>query len=259
MKGWTNAHRKTRRKCFGQQLPKRDFARLKLINRYAASEDCPRVARERIYNLKDLLMQKFGRVVGLVLQHWTTGYCDWDDDDHYVRDCCHHYHVLRCVRIGGKILHRPTGHFKFVNDETEYYKVTVGYEEMADKCTQRIEGRKSEQMKSVPDKAEAAQAYAQLMRRYRHLWTQSCNWPTEPQLQVRKGNYCHEEEMRFRTPSGLIRRPGRNGFGKAANEHREQLKDFQCHWCHATKPGIEQHEVAGHLICDTCRPKLAVV
>ncbi len=237
MKGWKKAHKRRRRKLLGtlSGFNRTDVANLKVINRYAASRECDPALRQQIYAFKDLLMGRFGKVIHLTLQTWRSGWYD-ERAGYGLANCCEHQHVLQAVRIGGMVLHRPTGHFHFVNHETEYWKASAGFGEAKAKCTEFITGRKRDQITSAPDKHSAARAYERLSKRHGKLWTQTETWHVGRPVRTRSGYFEDDWETRRRRP--------------------EPLKDFVCHWCKKNRPGIERNLIDRFEICDTCKPKV---
>jgi hypothetical protein len=120
------------------------------------------------YAIKDRIMDTFGKLGGYSLQYWTSSADDYYGDD-YQENGCHHYHILERVRLGKYILHRPTGHFSFSNDVTEYYKESVGFDEMKKLCTETIKGKKRERLESIPSADEARKALYWLAKQFGRL------------------------------------------------------------------------------------------
>lgn len=162
------AKKRRKRKLFGPQLSKPDVRRLAMLNRYAAAKDREIGARARIYGLKDFILRRYGRPAGYTLQHWTSyGYYDGPGEDDGAPDACCHWHILKRIRLGEKVFHCPTGHFRFVNWLNGYEKKSPGFEDWKQKCKDRFEGKKVVTA-NVPTRQEVADAYRKLMKRLRY-------------------------------------------------------------------------------------------
>jgi hypothetical protein len=258
------ANKRRKRKLFGATLRASVAARVALCNRFAASEGAYRVTfytavnfgvgydnsyqaasaiREGkpigyhfkgiFYALKDRLMDRYGKPKGLTLQHWTS-YAEGYDYGEGMKDGAHHYHILERVKFGKRILHRPTGHFSFSNNLTDYYKETVGFDEIKKQCVERIEGKKRI-TRNVPDEREARAALYWLLRRYGKLLMQPAT--PRPKPRVVTGDYMHDCYVR----AAIQREIERNGT------------DIQCHWCLKIKKGVEMSKIDGHEFCSDCR------
>lgn len=239
-------HRRKRRKANGPTLPRADFRRFTLCNRFAASSEGrvmlvgppPEGERyalrfpEAFYAIKDRIIHRFGRPAGLALQHWTSYAEDFSDYDGGMKDGCHHYHILERTRLRGRIYHKPTGHFYWSNDLSEDYKRTDGYDELREQCVERLEGKKRV-TRNVPAKREAFHALKALWRRYGRLPQR----PAQPKPYVRRGNWYSEMWAR-----------------RAAEERAERAKSrVQCHYCLETFGGLEVERIGGHNFCNACR------
>lgn len=196
-------HRRRRRKVNGPTLPRADFNRFTLCNRFAASAEgrsmivgpppdgsrFPLYFPDAFYSIKDRIVHRFGRPAGLALQHWTSYAFDYGDYDGGMKDGCHHYHILERTRLRGRVYHKPTGHFSWSNEISEDYKRTVGFDEMRKRCVERLEGKKRI-TRAVPSKSEAFHALKALWRRYRFLPER----PKEPKARASAGRRGAEAE-----------------------------------------------------------------
>lgn len=144
-------HKRRKRKLFGSKIPDGLIRRLALCNRFAASDEgrslmlYSRVLephrmsfKDAFYDVKDRLLSRYGKPKGYALQSWESERYSWYDD---YSTTAYHSHILEIFKIGKLILHRPTGHFSYSTDD-DYYKRSVGFRELADKCVQRINGKK---------------------------------------------------------------------------------------------------------------------
>ncbi|HMV87179.1 MAG TPA: hypothetical protein PKA34_29080 [Blastocatellia bacterium] len=162
------AKQRRKRKLFGPQLSKPDIRRLALLNRYAACKDREIGARERIYNLKDFILRRYGKPAGYTLQHWTSpAWEDTWDEESVIPDGCDHEHILERIKLANLIFHRPTGHFSFYNCVTNHCKESGGFEQFKKKCVDRFEGKKVIASNSTP-KHVLEDAYRRLFKRLRH-------------------------------------------------------------------------------------------
>lgn len=260
-------HRRRRRKLFGPTIPRADVGLLILCNKFAPSRDAYTVVytsprdfgagyynsyrahwdkregkplrydfKRLFYALKDAVMDVYGRPVGYACQHWTS-YAEDYYGDVGEADGCHHYHILERVRVGGKVFHRPTGHFDFYNNVTDYYKHTVGFGEMRKRCVETLEGRKREQKYAMPDPAAALAALTRLVKRYGHLLPRERE---QERPRVVTGNYMMDS----------IERGLQSERAKLAAR-----AEVQCHYCLKTFTGAEVSRIEGHDFCAPCKAK----
>lgn len=240
-------HRRKRRKVNGPTLPRADFARFILCNRFAASSEGRSMivgtqpgtyeyARrvyfpDAFYSIKDRIIHRFGRPAGLALQHWTSHAHDYDYNEE-MEDGCDHYHVLERARLKGRIY---TGHFSWSNGLSEDYKKTAGFGEMKARCVERLEGRKRI-TRGVPDGREAFHALKALWRRYRFLPER----PAEPKPRVEVGNYAHDRWARH----------------YEEERARRAAERVLCNGCGSIFGGLEVESIEGHDYCNGCRSAL---
>lgn len=237
---------------FGRELPRADFRRFVLCNRFAASDE-GRMTRALLvypggevhrgypaafYSIKDRIMGAYGKLLGYSLQTWTSYASDYGDYDGGIRDGASHQHVLERVRLGGRTYHRPTNHFCYDNNVSGYFKKSVGFEALKAQCTETLKGKKKVTHR-VPDKAGALDALRRLARRY--------------------GRLSLIEKPRPRIVSGDWYADMLNA--QAAREHAEALarraaSPVQCHWCLRIFSGGEMSRIDGHEFCAECVPKL---
>ena len=177
----TTLHKRARRKLFGKTLPPAHVRLVALCNRFAASVEgrqswlkdvvgnyrYPVTFRTAFYDLKDRIMDVYGRPKGYTLQRWTSRAYDYGSDYESPNGASHE-HILERVKVGRLTLHRPTNHFRFKNHVSDYFKETVGFDDMKARCGEVIEGRKRV-TRNVPEKAAAIAALNRLGRRYGRL------------------------------------------------------------------------------------------
>lgn len=242
---WKKANQNKRRD--GSRFPKADFRLFVLCNRFAASVDGRMLMGERwssprykdwFYALKDRLMDRFGKPCGLALQYWTSYAYDYHDDYGF-KDGAHHYHILERVSLCGRIFHRPTGHFSYSNDVTEYYKETAGFDLVKVQCVEKLIGKK-EITRNIPSSLEAVNALMKLRSKYAQLLQE----PTKEREQPRiiKGN--HQDYVR---EQGVMREA--HGVGDSGHPR-------QCHFCLQDRLSMALARYDGHDICLDCASKI---
>lgn len=245
---WRTANNRRRQQLHGPQLRQAVIRRVALCNRFAAS-DAGRLVEVRFdshrkwfktifYRLKDRLMDKYGKPKGYAHQVWRSrAYDGWDDFDGY-KNGAEHHHILERVKLGNLMLHRPTGHFLFVNTLNGYYKESEGYDLIRALCVETITGKK-QITRNVPPEPEARAALAWLMRRYGRLLDE-LEQP-KPRPSVKTGNseddWWREQYQR----------------DKAEREAQE----VECRWCLKVKSRIEMARVDNLDICVACCGKIA--
>lgn len=246
------ANQRAKRKRFGVKLRRSTVRRIALCNRFAASTEGkalvvgyrsngygrqPAYFPEVFYALKDRLMDRYGKPKGLALQRWTSWASDSAYDGYSRSDGAVHEHILERVKLGGLMLHRPTGHFHFWNTLNDYYKKTVGFEVIEKTCVERIEGKK-EIKRNIPDRTEACAALRWLQIKFRALLAAPSQ--PKPRLHTITGDYESEAMER--------------AYRAERNAEREQFaqSDVQCHWCLKAKKGAEVTRMNGHYFCAPC-------
>jgi hypothetical protein len=145
------------------------------------------------------------------------------------------------------MLHRPTGHFSYTNEVSEYYKHSVGFDALAAICVEKFNGKKHI-TRNIPAEREALAALAWLMRRYKALY----DLPEKPapRLRVVTGNH-YDDYLNVRH--------------RRVREERAKVEDItdiaevgiECKWCTKKKPGSEMTWLGGHDICVGCAQKVA--
>jgi hypothetical protein len=241
---WRTLNKRRTRQRHGPALPSAALKRIALCNRFAATTAARGLLFSRdwyrtvFYRLKDRLMDRYGKPKGYALQEWTSRAYDGWDDDHGVKDGATHRHILECVKLGRLMLHRPTGHFAYTNEVSEYYKHTLGFDALAAICVEKFNGKKHI-TRNIPTEREALAALAWLMRRYKALY--DLPEKSQPRLRVVTGN-SYDDYM--------------NARHRRAREERATA-EIECHWCTKKKLGWEMTWIGGHDICLACAEKIA--
>lgn len=243
---WRTLNKRRNRKRHGPALSNAALKRIALCNRFAATTAARGLLivggrrdyfRHAFYSLKDRLMDKYGKPKGYSLQEWTSRAYDGWDDEYGSKDGATHRHILERVKLGRLMLHRPTGHFAYTNEVSEYYKHTVGFDALAAMCVEKFNGKKHI-TRNVPVEREALAALAWLMRRYKALY--DLPEKPKPRLRVVTGNHYDDYlDVRHR------------------RKREERAKaEIECKWCFKVKPGSETTWIDGHDICTECAKKI---
>jgi hypothetical protein len=183
-------------------------------------------------------MDRYGKPKGYALQEWTSRAYDGWDDEYGTKDGATHRHILERVKLGPLRLHRPTGHFSYTNEVSEYYKHSVGFDALAAICVEKFNGKKHI-TRNIPAEREALAALAWLMRRYKALY----DLPEKPQSRLRVvtgnhyGDYLSAQHWRER--------------------EERATAEIECKWCTKKKLGSEMTWYGGHDICVECCKKIA--
>jgi hypothetical protein len=236
---WKNAHKRRKRKLGRAPFAHADLAHFVACNRFAASLEghTLRVAgsaffRPFFYKLKDRLLSIYARPCGYALQHWTSrGYDAYDDIG--IRDAAHHYHILERFKLAGRVFHRPTTHFYYVNTVTEYYKKSAGFERYEAQCVERIEDKK-EIKTGLPTAAQALFSLFRLLRRYGQ--PTCAGTASAPRTRTITGNYESE-----RIQEEMLREI----------QARAPL-EVQCDWCLKRTRLANSNSFDGHTFCTAC-------